>query len=163
MSGYASWAPISNGPSITSSVGRPCEPRTSEASSGITSSSVRNPSARLASRVATASLGTEGRVDEQFDRIVSRLAVDIDRAGKIGRPGVVQPMIPSEPRIVPGHGDEFPGSFVVEAGGAFAVLIEHAFHARQVTQQRVCLRDAGVVAHVNVGDLMVGHGEGDGC
>src|SRR3981189_2586022 len=50
---------ITSGPSSVLSVRRPCDPRTSEPSSGITSIRVRNPSLRMSRRLPIASFGDE--------------------------------------------------------------------------------------------------------
>src|SRR6266478_1068959 len=50
---------ITRGPSSVLSVRRPCDPRTSDASSGMTSIRVRNPSLRMSRRLPIASFGDE--------------------------------------------------------------------------------------------------------
>src|ERR1051325_8255574 len=46
------------------------------------------------------------RVEEQLDRIIAGLAMDVDGAGEIGRERVIEPVVVSEPGILFGEGDE---------------------------------------------------------
>jgi hypothetical protein len=96
--------PLSGGRSI-----RPCEPRTSFASSGITSISVRKPRFLRSSFIISTQLRAfDPRIDEQLDRVISRLAVNIDAAGEIRRAVIIEPVVIAEPTAALSDQNESP-------------------------------------------------------
>ena len=103
----------------------------------------------------------ERGIDEQLAGIVAGLAVDIDGAGVVGRERVVVPEVIGEPRVRLGDGDEIPARvrWPMPRTPGFrgrADLVD----ARRVFQQRAdFVADRGIV-HINMGDLVIGHGEG---
>ncbi len=96
------------GPSAGEPVGRPCDPRTSVASSGMTFIRYRNPAAFLRQRRRDPERGkAQRRIDEQFGRVVSGLAVNVHRARVVGRARVVQPVVVREPGVRLRDRDQF--------------------------------------------------------
>jgi hypothetical protein len=101
-----------------------------------------------------------GGVEEQLRRVVAGLAVDLDGPGVVGRPRVVEPVVVGEPGVGLGDRDQLAGALVVEARRPLAVLVQHLRDPVQGLEVGAHRRDVGGVADVDVGDLVVGHGEG---
>ena len=108
-------SPISSGRSWASVAVRPWLPRTSAASSGTTSNSVRKPSFFCTSRRTARPFGPEQlRIEKQFARVVTRLAVDVHGAGVIRRLAVVEPEGIRKPGIRLGQRDQLAAALVVQ-------------------------------------------------
>ena len=144
------------GPSSDVSVMRPCDPFTRLASSGITvhqtskaEFSFREPPSNRKLRNA------DRRVEEQLNRVVARFAMDLDRAGVVGRTVVIDPMIVREPAIGVGYRHEFARTRMVEAEGRLAVRVQHLLNPRQFFEQPLHLGDTRGIAHIGMRDLMV--------
>ena len=70
----------------------------------------------------------KGRIEEKFDGIVARFAVDIDGAGEVGGNGVIQPIIIRKPGIFGGDGDEIAGAAVIDPEFLYARRFEDSRH-----------------------------------
>src|SRR5687768_2241451 len=57
--------------------------------------------------------GLQVRVDKQLDRIVTRLAVNIDATREIRREPIVEPVIVSEPGVLRRDRDQVPRTFMI--------------------------------------------------
>ena len=102
----------------------------------------------------------EAWVDEQLDRVIARLAMDVDGAGEIGRARVVQPVVVGKPAVAARDRDQLARARMVEPEGALAVLVQHLLDPLDAFQQRLDLGDARAVLDVDVGDLVIGEREG---
>ena len=91
-------------------------------------------------------------VDEEFAGIVAGLAVDIDGACEVGGFCVVGPVVVGEPGVGFGHDDE--------VAGAGVVLRADLVDAGGVLEEGPDFIGDGRVVDVDVGDLVVGDGEG---
>ena len=74
-------------------------------------------------------------IEEEFNRIVARLAVDIHGAGKIGSDPIVKPVVIGEPGVFAGNGDEIAGARMGDAGSDFFFRVHHFRHAAGIFQQ----------------------------
>ena len=148
------------GPSSSQPVCRPCEPLTSDASSGITSSSERKPALRFSELPADRQRrDPDGGIEEQLHRVVAGLAMDIDRAREVRRAPIVQPEVVREPRLGLGDRDQIAGPRVADVMRALAGAVEHRLDAGSPFDDgadRVGLRR---VVDVHVRDLVIGHRE----
>ena len=84
----------------------------------------------------------QGGVEEEFDRVVAGLAVNIDGAGEVGGLAVVEPVRVGEPGVGLGDQNELAGAWVVEVKLGSLVGHEGSFDARKRCQQ---VADAGQV------------------
>ena len=143
--------PMTSGPSRASGC-KPWLPRTRFASNGMTSILYRNPNFFWASRAAIRNL----LVKKKFARVIAGLSVDIHGAGKVGRVGVVLPVIVSEPGVRFGERDEVTGARMIE----FQVSrFEDAGNAGH-RLDRLPNRLLGLfVARVEVRELVIRNGE----
>jgi hypothetical protein len=71
----------------------------------------------------------ERRVDEQLDRVVAGLAVDVDRAGEVRGAVVIQPVVVAEPAIRQRDRHQLAGTGMVETERALALLIQDLLDA----------------------------------
>src|SRR4051812_27216735 len=69
------------------------------------------------------------RIEEELDRVVAGLAVDLDRAREVGSAGFVKPVIIAEPGVRACERDELARARVVEAPRAFARIVQHVLDA----------------------------------
>ena len=100
-----------------------------------------------------------GGVEEELGRVVAGLAVDLDRAREVGRSLVVEPVVVGEPGVRLGDGDELARPRVVEAGRALSLVVQDEVDAGQLPEQVAHRRQKLGLADVDVGHLVVGHGE----
>ena len=100
-----------------------------------------------------------GRVEEQLGGVVAGLAVDLDAAGEVGRPVVVEPVVVGEPRAGLGDHDELAGALVVEAVRACCSRSRTSSTPGSASSSVAGARQVGGVGDVDVGDLVVGDGE----
>ena len=76
------------------------------------------------------------RVEEQLARVVTRLAVDVDRAGEVGGQPIVEPEGIGEPGVRLGQDDELPGAGMVEPDFAPLLAGQNACDARLRREER---------------------------
>src|SRR5690348_4984451 len=94
-----------------------------------------------------------GRVEEELDRLVAGLAMDLDRAREIRCAAVVEPVVVREPRARLRDDDEVAGALVVDADRGLLGWPEHALDARRRLERRSDLGEARAIVHVHVCDL----------
>src|SRR5690625_1707271 len=94
-------------------------------------------------------------IDEELDRIITRLAVNIDGARIIGSASLVQPPIIAEPAIGLCDRDQLARALMIEAMRALLLLAPDGFDAIQPSDQGAHLRDPRRIAHINMCDLMI--------
>src|SRR5690606_36660903 len=99
------------------------------------------------------------RVEEELERIVARLAVDLDRARKVGRAAIVEPIDVVEPSLGRGDADELARPRIVEPVASFAVVVEDEVDTVHALEKPADGIDVLRVPHVDVRELMVGDGE----
>ena len=95
--------------------------------------------------------------------VVAAFAVDIDAAGEVGRFGVVLPVVVGEPAFGVGDGDEVATALVVEAGHVLFHLAEDLADAGGHFEDGADVVEDGGIVDVDVGELVVGDGEGFGA
>ncbi len=105
------------------------------------------------------------RVEEEFAGVVAGLGVDVDGELPLGFFGFAfggeGPPVVGEPGVFVGEGDEVAGARVVEAGGGDLWAFEELGEAFEVLEGGAGGGE-GVGLAVDVGDLVIGHGEGAG-
>ena len=80
-----------------------------------------SPSARRREPPAHRELGkADRRIEEQLDRVVAGLAMDLDQAGKIRGAAVVEPIVIGEPGVRPRDGDELARARMIQCDGSLA-------------------------------------------
>ncbi len=99
-------------------------------------------------------------IDEEFYGVVTGFAVDVDAAGEVGGDGVVEPVVVGEPGVFFGNGDEVAAAFVGDAGGFLLLAVEDLGDAGEGGEGVADLGFDGGIVEVDVGDLVVGDGEG---
>ena len=98
-------------------------------------------------------------VEEQLGGVVAGLTVDLHQPGEVRRPLVVQPVVIREPRVRLGDQHEFTGPGMVEAARRLAGTVQHRRDPGQPGAHRTGGGEVTGIGHVDVGDLVVGHGE----
>src|SRR5262249_55566006 len=76
----------------------------------------------------------ECRIEEQFHRVVARLAMNVYRARVIRSEPVVQPEIVGEPSLRRGDGHQFSRALVVDSEFRLPLPIEYAFDTWRLTE-----------------------------
>ena len=105
---------------------------------------------------------TDLGVNEELDRVVARLAMDIHAAREIGLTLAFFPPVIREPAVSVGNDDEVAATHMLNAGGGLAVGVEHLRDTGRGEQDLAnFLADRGIEDH-DVRDLVVDDGEGLG-
>ena len=99
-------------------------------------------------------------IDKEFDGVVALLAMDVDGAGKVGRLVVVEPIVIGEPTAGIRDGDEIAAAGVVEPGFGEFGTVENALDAFSLGENGFNVLPQARVIEVDVGDLVIGDGEG---
>src|SRR5688500_14675018 len=86
--------------------------------------------------------------------------MDFDKTREIGSAAIVQPVVVGEPGIRSRQGHKLARARMIETKGMLLAAIEHAFDARQRSDQLLGFDDKIRLGDVNVRDLMVGDGKG---
>src|SRR5215467_15090065 len=68
----------------------------------------------------------DGRVEKELDRIIPRLAMDLDQTGEIRSAPIVDPVVVCEPRIVARQRDELARARVIDPEPVLLAPVEHA-------------------------------------
>ncbi len=111
----------------------------------------RERDARLGPRV--------GGIEEQFGGVVSGLAVDLDAAGEVRGAVVVEPVVVGEPVVGFGDRHQLARAFVVDTERRLGAAVKNGVHPGQHGNHGLHARHVGGIRHIDVGDLVVGHGE----
>ena len=121
------------------------------------------PSIFCARRVAIRSFGSrELGVDEELDRVVARLAVNVDRARIVRRAVVVEKVVVGEPAARVGDRNQLARARMIQADRALAFLVQHALDTGQAAQQLRDFAHEFRSRHVDMRDLVIGDGKGIG-
>ena len=100
------------------------------------------------------------RVKKQLKRVISRLAVNIDSASKVGRTAIVGPPRISEPCSRGGNGKEIATSRMMNAKSTLRCSIMQFINSGIRGKQRTAHRfDFALVLHIDVRYLVVTYGK----
>src|SRR6478609_4893950 len=69
------------------------------------------------------------RIEEELDRVVAGLQVDVDGAGVVGSTRVIEPKVVAEPAFGARHEHQLTRALVVEPGSVLTSAVEHLLHA----------------------------------
>lgn len=105
----------------------------------------------------------DGGIKEELGGVVAAFAVDVHAAGEVGGFAVVLPVVVGEPALGIGDGDEIAAALVVEAEEVLFHLAEDLGDAGGGFEGGANGGKNALIVQVDVGDLMVGDGEGFGA
>ena len=101
----------------------------------------------------------ELRIEEEFERVVAGLAVDVDGPREVRRAVVIKPAVIREPTAGVGNGDEVAGAQVIETGQRPPHAAENLFDTLDAAEHIVHILQNRPVVHIDMRHLVVGDRE----
>src|SRR6266849_9926610 len=107
------------------------------------------------------SWGLELRIEKEFHRIITRLAVNVHRSSIVWCQRIVEPIVVGKPGTWLGNRYQLPRSRMIEMGLSLAFIVQYLCNACGRLQQRTHFVYTCRIIDVDMGHLMIGHSKGN--
>src|SRR5262249_25185549 len=101
----------------------------------------------------------DGRIKKKFDRVISRLAMDLHQPREIWRAIIVEPIVVGKPRVTVRDRDQLARTRMVQRASPLLSSVENPLYTGQAGHDPSYLRNQAAFLHVNMSNLMICDGE----